>query len=1228
MSSYSRHRHGSPSPKSRPIRQKLQFTSSDGEDDPIEDVNNSTGGESGFTEMDSPMPVRRDTVDKRLEGSSSPLNQSGGDDDVELWDEDSFGSPSHLRSPSSVIFANCSPSPRKASRLYGGSPERPYVQDDGEGSSSPIPDCPDTPPHKTFRKLRLFDTPHTPKSLLSRARGSGPGSSSRRVALFKNVEPSGKSITDSSRRQQTPLVNFNPFTPDSLLIQTATQQRNNRKRPHWNDSCGEDMEASDGEGEEEILPPPKRITMMENNMMSRYTSEFLELEKIGCGEFGAVFKCVKRLDGCIYAIKRSKKPLAGSVDEQNALREVYAHAVLGQHPHVVRYYSAWAEDDHMLIQNEYCNGGTLSDVIAENYRRLSYLSELELKDLLLQLTRGLKYIHSTSLVHMDIKPSNIFISRKSVASCDECDEDEGVTTSVVYKIGDLGHVTRVNNPQVEEGDSRYLANEVLQEDYSNLTKADIFALALTVISASGVEPLPTNGDKWHEIRQGKLPAIPQVLSPEFLSLLKLMIHPDQSRRPSTSDLIKHPVLLTAARMSADQLRVELNAEKFKNALLQKELKKAQLARAAAEEKVLSTDRILTRSTVQSNPRTSRLIGKKMNRSTGESLRERQRKRQTHKRHKLKLKSSIMALRDELLKSIWHAFTALDVDKSGKVSKSQLKVLSHNLCTVMKIPHDPVALEEHFKDDDEGPVSNQGYMPYLNKFILDKVTDNFDRQEFNKMCWLLCSRKNLDQNQLFISSDDAFKIWCIFNFLSEDRYPLTIVTEEIEYFLRKLTEAMGGSWVEERFEDYKLQLNSKQQSLNAWELIVLVGSGHFSKGMDRQTLSMGISEVYQELILDVLKQGYMMKKGHKRKNWTERWFMLKPNSISYYVGEDLAEQKGDIFLDGNCSVEPLQDKEGKKCLFLIRSSQKMFEISASDKKKKQEWIQAIQTCVSLLRQGRPAPHREARQKRRELRLKQQAEQEELELRMSELQTANEAKQLELEKMRKALEEAAANAAEEERRRLQTQTELQDRYRMDLEREKMVRQQMEEQVAQKSTELEQYLQRVRELEHMYGQLEDALEDERRARQDEEAVRRLQARLLEEEATKRAELEKIHLRQQRAISETEAEKQELEKERLAKESALQAAMTQLEQLEQERQGALEQYQTVMKKLEDAANNTKSWKHKVAEHEGLLKLIQPGSKGQQMITNWGPAAFSDAELSLRQKKWQEMKNHPTQAQ
>ncbi|NWU23613.1 WEE1 kinase, partial [Dyaphorophyia castanea] len=450
------------------------------------------------------------------------------------------------------------------------------------------------------------------QSLLSKAQGLGSSAVKLRGgSLFMNV---GKSEKQEEDFRQTPHVNINPFTPDSMFLHNSEGKCRRRKRIHWNDSCGEDMEPSDGEPEEETMRPAKRITITESNMKSRYATEFHELEKIGSGEFGSVFKCVKRLDGCIYAIKRSKKPLAGSVDEQNALREVYAHAVLGQHSHVVRYYSAWAEDDHMLIQNEYCNGGSLADAISENYRNMRYFSEPELKDLLLQVARGLKYIHSMSLVHMDIKPSNIFISRTSVPSItlEEGDDDDWSSDRVIFKIGDLGHVTRVSSPQVEEGDSRFLANEVLQENYTHLPKADIFALALTVVCAAGAEPLPTNGDQWHEIRQGKLPRLPQVLSQELLDLLKVMINPDPEKRPSAVALVKHSVLLSAAKKSAEQLRIELNAEKFKNSLLQKELKKAQMAKAAAEERALFTDRMTTRSTTQNRP--SRLIGKKMNRS--------------------------------------------------------------------------------------------------------------------------------------------------------------------------------------------------------------------------------------------------------------------------------------------------------------------------------------------------------------------------------------------------------------------------------------------------------------------------------------------------------------------------------------------------------------------------------------------------------------------------------------
>ncbi|XP_068541406.1 wee1-like protein kinase [Anas acuta] len=615
-----------------PIRQKLLFLGghSDCEEEEEDEEEeggssgNSTGEDSAFQEADSPLSVARtparggpplleeeEEEEEEMEPAAAPLPDEG-----DSWEEEGFGS-SPVKSPGAYFMAGSPspPPPHKGRRSGGRSP--PHLaaggcRRRGGEPGSPLPEYPGTPPHKTFRKLRLFDTPHTPKSLLSKAQGLGSSSVKLRGgSLFMNV---GKLEKRDSDIRQTPHVNINPFTPDSMFLHNSEGQCRRRKRTHWNDSCGEDMEASDGELEDETIRPAKRITITESNMKSRYATEFHELEKIGSGEFGSVFKCVKRLDGCIYAIKRSKKPLAGSVDEQNALREVYAHAVLGQHSHVVRYYSAWAEDDHMLIQNEYCNGGSLADAISENYRNMRYFTEPELKDLLLQVARGLKYIHSMSLVHMDIKPSNIFISRTSVPSTtsEEGDDDEWSSDRVIFKIGDLGHVTRVSSPQVEEGDSRFLANEVLQENYTHLPKADIFALALTVVCAAGAEPLPTNGDQWHEIRQGKLPRIPQVLSQELLDLLKVMINPDPEKRPSAVALVKHSVLLSAAKKSAEQLRIELNAEKFKNSLLQKELKKAQMAKAAAEERALFTDRMTTRSTTQNRP--SRLIGKKMNRS--------------------------------------------------------------------------------------------------------------------------------------------------------------------------------------------------------------------------------------------------------------------------------------------------------------------------------------------------------------------------------------------------------------------------------------------------------------------------------------------------------------------------------------------------------------------------------------------------------------------------------------
>ncbi|XP_006633762.2 wee1-like protein kinase 2 isoform X1 [Lepisosteus oculatus] len=473
--------------------------------------------------------------------------------------------------------------------------------------STPRTTCPGTPLHyTTWRKLRLCDTPSTPKSLLSKSTLLSSNSKRQGQMLLR--------VTAGSDLAHVPSVNVNPFTPETF--RKCSEQLKRKSRDFEDDIRGGlESKLSD----DESFLPSKRPTVC-TDMVSRYESEFLELEKIGAGEFGAVFKCVKRLDGCLYAIKRSRRPLAGSADEQLALREVYAHAVLGHHPHVVRYYSAWAEDDHMIIQNEYCNGGSLHDAIMENTAQGCIFREMELKDILLQVSMGLKYIHSSGLVHLDIKPSNIFVCHQPApvskiqggdGESDE-DDDDNSSASIIYKIGDLGHVTSVISPQVEEGDSRFLAKEVLEEDYSHLPKADIFALGLTMLLAAGADPLPQNGEEWHRIRQGHLPALPQELSAQFQGLIKLLLDPAASLRPSASALCRHPILRKGTQKTAAQLLKELNVERFRTAMLERELKEARQAASSPLQDLSSLWQLSDHRGSDSRPR--RVVGGKAVRS--------------------------------------------------------------------------------------------------------------------------------------------------------------------------------------------------------------------------------------------------------------------------------------------------------------------------------------------------------------------------------------------------------------------------------------------------------------------------------------------------------------------------------------------------------------------------------------------------------------------------------------
>ena len=149
---------------------------------------------------------------------------------------------------------------------------------------------------------------------------------------------------------------------------------------------------------------------------------FIIEEKIGSGSFGDVYKAKCREDGKYYAVKVSRERFKGKLDREEKLNEVYKHEQLPSHDHLVKLYLAWEEKQRLYIQTELCSMSL--SALAENNHEIS---EETVWRYLVDLLKAIDHLHSKDLIHLDIKPENIFISQDN-----QC------------KLGDFGLVFELN----------------------------------------------------------------------------------------------------------------------------------------------------------------------------------------------------------------------------------------------------------------------------------------------------------------------------------------------------------------------------------------------------------------------------------------------------------------------------------------------------------------------------------------------------------------------------------------------------------------------------------------------------------------------------------------------------------------------------------------------------------------------------------------------------------------
>ncbi|CAI9297184.1 unnamed protein product [Lactuca saligna] len=252
--------------------------------------------------------------------------------------------------------------------------------------------------------------------------------------------------------------------------------------------------------------------------LSRYRTDFHEIEQIGTGNFSCVFKVLKRIDGCMYAVKCSTRKLYLDNERQKALMEVQALAALGYHDNIVGYNTSWFEDEKLYIQMELCDH-SLSMI---NYST-RLCQEGEVLEAMHQIAKALQYIHEKGIVHLDVKPENIYVKNG------------------VYKLGDFGCSSLLDGSlPIDEGDARYMPQEILNDNYDHLDKVDIFSLGATIYELIRGSTLPDSGPYFQNLREGKLPLLPGH-SVQFQNTLKAMLDPDPVKRPSAKELVANPI---------------------------------------------------------------------------------------------------------------------------------------------------------------------------------------------------------------------------------------------------------------------------------------------------------------------------------------------------------------------------------------------------------------------------------------------------------------------------------------------------------------------------------------------------------------------------------------------------------------------------------------------------------------------------------------------------------------
>jgi serine/threonine protein kinase len=194
----------------------------------------------------------------------------------------------------------------------------------------------------------------------------------------------------------------------------------------------------------------------------QYLGKYEIVSELGRGAMGAVYKARDPLIDRLVALKTIT---AGASTQSNLLERFYQEARSAgalQHPNIVTIYELGHEKVTPFIAMEYLEGESLDKIIEQKpvlplSVKLGYI---------VKVCEALAYAHAHNVVHRDVKPANIMVTK------------EGVVKVVDFGIARLTDMS-MTQPNMMIGSRAYMSPQLYKGEKAD-PRSDIWAMGVTL----------------------------------------------------------------------------------------------------------------------------------------------------------------------------------------------------------------------------------------------------------------------------------------------------------------------------------------------------------------------------------------------------------------------------------------------------------------------------------------------------------------------------------------------------------------------------------------------------------------------------------------------------------------------------------------------------------------------------------------------------------------------------